>query len=162
MPGRIVPGAGHAERGGTVASAPALARGGDPSTADAAGALVREPLLLAETASMADIDDEDTVLKVAARISRRGLVGPLYMLTAADSLATGPSSWDAWHASLVRTLVARLDAALANDVDGAGMVEQPSRSALRHSVSSITIRRSPCCVTRPFASSWPKRQRSGS
>jgi [protein-PII] uridylyltransferase len=120
--GKTLAGPGHAERGEPAAVTAALAMGAERDTASAAGVLVREHLLLAETASGSDIDDEDVVLRVAARIGDRDLLVLLYTLTAADSMATGPSTWDAWHASLVRTLVARADAALADDVDGAGMV----------------------------------------
>ena len=122
--GKIVPGPSHAERGQAAAAQTARALGGSSRVADTAVTLVREHLLLAETASGADIDDENVILRTAARIGDRDLVAPLYVLTAADSLATGPTTWDAWHASLVRTLVSRLDTALADDVDGAGMVER--------------------------------------
>lgn len=120
--GKSVSGPDHAERGIPAASASAQALGCDTTQAQSAAILVRDHLLLAETASGFDIDDEDVVLRCAARIGSRDLVGPLYVLTAADSMATGPDTWDAWHASLVRILVSRVDAALANDVDGAGMV----------------------------------------
>ncbi|NTU72187.1 MAG: ACT domain-containing protein, partial [Coriobacteriia bacterium] len=39
----------------------------------------------------------------------------------ADSLATGPATWSSWKASLVGTLVSRIDAALSDEVDGAGI-----------------------------------------
>ncbi len=126
--GKSVPGPGHAGRGEPAALAAALAMGAPQRDADTAGMLVREHLLLAETASGADIDDEDVVLRTAARIGDRDLLGMLYVLTAADSMATGPGAWDAWHASLVRTLVARLDVALGDEVDGAGMVESAERT----------------------------------
>ena len=41
-----------------------------------------------------------------------------------DSLATGPSTWSSWTATLVATLVSRLDAALSDDVDGAGIASR--------------------------------------
>ncbi|MEI7813690.1 MAG: hypothetical protein WCJ13_02720, partial [Coriobacteriia bacterium] len=52
------------------------------------------------------------------------LLAPLHLLTAADSLATGPSTWTSWTATLVATLVSRLDAALSDDVDGAGIASR--------------------------------------
>ena len=83
--------------------------------------LVRNHLLLAEIATRIDIDDEDAVLSAAARVGRRELLAPLHLLTAADSLATGPATWSPWTAALIGGLVARLDAALSDDVDGAGL-----------------------------------------
>lgn len=120
--GKRIEGEGHPERGAPVAREIATALGVSPTAAGDAAVLVREHLLLAQTAAYRDIDDEDVVLACAARIGRRDLVGPLYLLTLADSMATGPGAWDDWHASLVRTLAGRVDAALAPDIDGAGMV----------------------------------------
>ncbi|MHB8705109.1 MAG: HD domain-containing protein [Coriobacteriia bacterium] len=119
--GKLTEGPGHSMRGVPVAETVATALGLDPDAARDAGRLVREHLLLAETAAYRDIDDEDVVLACAARIGRRDLVGPLYLLTLVDSLATGPGAWDDWHASLVRMLAGRVDAALAPEIDGAGM-----------------------------------------
>jgi len=120
--GKVVPGLGHASRSAPVARTTALSLGVAPDAADAAATLASEHLLLAETASSADIDDEEVILLTAARLGSRDLLGQLYVLTLADSLATGPGMWDAWHASLVRTLVSRLDAALCDGTDGAGLV----------------------------------------
>ncbi len=119
--GKREPGPGHAERG--VEPARTLARRlglGEPAAARA-GELVRLHLELVETATRIDADDEDAVLAAAARIGDRELLGPLHLLTAADSRATGPSTWNSWSAALVGALVSRLDAALSDEVDGAGI-----------------------------------------
>ena len=92
-------------------------------TADAA-VLAREHLLLPETAAGADIHDEDVILRTAARIGRGDLVAPLFALTAADSLATGPEAWTPWHAALVGELADRLATALSDDVEGAGIAQR--------------------------------------
>jgi [protein-PII] uridylyltransferase len=88
-----------------------------------AALLVREHLLLAQTASGSDIHDEDVVLRTAALVRRRDLVDQLYVLTMADSLATGPGAWTDWQAALVGELADRLRAALSDEVEGAGVVE---------------------------------------
>jgi len=80
--------------------------------------------VLPETATRIDLDDEDAILHAAAQISRRELLAPLHLLTAADSMATGPATWSQWTASLIGALVSRLDAALSDDVDGAGIAER--------------------------------------
>lgn len=118
---KIDDGAGHAERGAPAAREAALRFGLGPAEADDASDLVRLHLVLAETAHRADLDDEDAILHCAARIGRRGLVAPLHLLSAADSLATGPATWSPWVATLVATLVARVDSALTDSVDGAGI-----------------------------------------
>ncbi|MDP2182702.1 MAG: ACT domain-containing protein [Actinomycetota bacterium] len=118
--GKEQPGPSHAERGATAARATALLFG----LADRAGdvsSLVENHLVLADTATHRDLDDEDAVLLAADRIGKRSLVAPLHVLTVADSIATGPGAWSDWHAALLGKLVTRLDAALSNDVDRAGM-----------------------------------------
>jgi UTP:GlnB (protein PII) uridylyltransferase len=122
--GKSEPGAGHAERGAPAARECALRFGLTPDAAQDTADLVYLHLALAENATRIDLDDEDSILLAAARIARRELLAPLHLLTAADSLATGPATWSRWTASLVGALVARLDAALSDDVDGAGIAER--------------------------------------
>ena len=119
--GKRVPGAGHPRRGALPAEQAALRFGLSPEEAQDAADLVALHLLLAETAQRIDLDDEDAILNAAALLSRRELLAPLHVLTAADSLATGPSTWTRWSEALVSGLVSRLDAALSDDVDGAGI-----------------------------------------
>jgi len=118
--GKALPG-DHALAGAPVARDIARRFGLDDHDVDDVADLVAGHLLLAEIANHIDIDDEDAVLSAAARIRRRELLAPLHVLTAADSLATGPATWSAWTAALIGSLVARLDAALSADVDGAGL-----------------------------------------
>ena len=122
--GKLIGGPGHAERGADVAAVAAAAFGLDPEQAADVELLVREHLLLAETAATRDLHDEDVILRTAARIHRPDLLASLYLLTKADSLATGPGAWTPWHAALVGELAGRLDAALSPTVAGAGIVEQ--------------------------------------
>ena len=127
--GKTDPGAGHAARGAEPARALAERLGLAPDSARDAGELVRLHLELIETATRIDLDDEDAILAAAARIGDRRLVAPLHLLTAADSRATGPSTWSAWTAALVGTLVSRLDAALSDEVDGAGIASHGASRA---------------------------------
>lgn len=130
--GKAEGGPGHAERGAPLAADVARRLGLPEKSRAAVGRLVREHLLLAETAAAEDVDDEDTVLAAAGRLEHGDLVPALHVLTAVDSLATGPSLWTPWHAALVGRLVARLDAALAPGVDGAGIAAraEETRSAV--------------------------------
>lgn len=124
---KLEAGAGHAERGADGALQTALRFGLDTAQAGDVADLVKLHLALVETASREDLDDEDAILRCAARIGRRELVAPLHLLTVADSRATGPSTWTPWMSTLVGTLVSRLDAALSPDVDGAGLATQGER-----------------------------------
>lgn len=124
---KLEAGAGHAERGAEGARLAALRAGFDREKAGDVADLVRLHLALVETASREDLDDEDAILRCSARIGRRELVAPLHLLTIADSRATGPSTWTPWMATLVNTLVSRLDAALSPDIDGAGVASLGER-----------------------------------
>lgn len=114
-------GPGHAERGAPIAHDAAIRFGLDSAAACDVAELVRLHLVLVETAFRDDLDDEDTVLRCADRVGHRTLLAPLHVLTAVDSIATGRSTWTPWKAALVGSLVSRLDAALSDAFDGAGL-----------------------------------------
>jgi [protein-PII] uridylyltransferase len=122
--GKIVAGAGHPERGAGPAHEAAARFGLDDGAARDVELLVREHLLLVETAATQDLHDEDVVLRIAAKVPRDGLLAALYLLTKADSIATGPGTWSPWHAALVGELADRLTAALSTSVAGAGIAGQ--------------------------------------
>jgi len=118
--GKETPGPGHAERGTSATRSTARSFRMD-GHANLMSDLVLHHLLLPEAASHQDLDDEDAILRVAETLGNRNLVAPLHVLTAADSIATGPGIWTDWQAALTGKLVARLDAALSAEVDGAGI-----------------------------------------
>ena len=126
--GKRQPGPGHAERGQRDARSIAARLGLPDPVGDAAATLVREHLLLAEVATRSDTADEDVVLTAAARLGERGLVRPLFLLTAADMQATGPDVWTPWRGALVGDLAAKMEAALSPDVDGCGIVTAAERT----------------------------------
>jgi len=142
--GKQTPGPGHAERGGSVAACVARLFGMEERSAALAADLVRLHLLLAETVSSRDLDEEDAVIEVASAIGERALVPALHVLTVADSLATGPGAWSDWHAALLGKLVVRLDAALAEDVAGAGIAQraEATRAAALEALATDDARRS--------------------
>ncbi len=114
---------GHARRGAAAAETLGVRFGLGPAQTRDAALLVREHLLLAETALAEDIHDEDVLLRAASRIPGPAALDDLLSLTIADSLATGPGAWTEWHATLIGELADRLRAALSEDVSGAGIVE---------------------------------------
>jgi [protein-PII] uridylyltransferase len=77
-------------------------------TRSLAGFLVAEHLLLSDTATRRDLEDEDLVLDVAARVGDPERLAALYLLTVADAEATGPLASTAWRATLARELVAKV------------------------------------------------------
>jgi [protein-PII] uridylyltransferase len=66
--------------------------------------LIGNHLLLAETASRRDLNDEKVVIQCARTIENTDRLKMLYLLTWADSNATGPRAWNEWTANLVQEL----------------------------------------------------------
>jgi [protein-PII] uridylyltransferase len=102
----------HTEAG--VAVVPAVANRLGLSEADAATlvALVRNHLLLPDTATRRDLDDPATIHAVADAVADVDELTLLHALTEADALATGPAAWGEWKARLVDDLVRRTSAVL--------------------------------------------------
>jgi [protein-PII] uridylyltransferase len=69
---------------------------------DAVEFLVREHLFLIKTATRRDIHDEETAIACARRIKDTERLKMLYILTVADSMATGPAAWNDWTSHLLR------------------------------------------------------------
>ena len=70
--------------------------------------LVRHHLLLPSVATSRDLNDPETIAKVAAEVGDTGTLELLAALTEADSLATGPAAWSSWKADLIKLLVSRV------------------------------------------------------
>lgn len=68
---------------------------------------VRHHLLLATTATRRDLDDPAVIDEVADIVGSQDLLQILYLLTVADSRASGPTMWSDWKATLLRTLFVR-------------------------------------------------------
>ncbi|HET9691355.1 MAG TPA: [protein-PII] uridylyltransferase [Acidimicrobiales bacterium] len=105
-------GGDHTEVGIGIVEALAPRMGFDAGDTATLVTLVRHHLLLADAATRRDLDDPRTVALVADAVGDAATLELLAALTEADSLATGPSAWGAWKASLVDTLVARTRAHL--------------------------------------------------
>ena len=86
--------------------------------------LVAEHLLLSDTATRRDLDDERLIVGVADRVGDPGRLAALYLLTTADAEATGPLAWTPWRATLVRELVAKVRHVLERDDVGSGTAER--------------------------------------
>ncbi len=66
--------------------------------------LVGHHLLLVETATRRDLNDEKVVVQCARTVENTERLKMLYLLTWADSRATGPRAWNGWIANLVQEL----------------------------------------------------------
>jgi [protein-PII] uridylyltransferase len=105
----------HSVAGEPIARDIAVRMGFATHEVDLVGSLVRRHLLLAETATTRDPDDPATADVVASRVGSAEALTLLATLTEADARATSPKAWSTWRAGLVRRLVARAAAVLADD-----------------------------------------------
>ncbi|HEN20599.1 MAG TPA: [protein-PII] uridylyltransferase [Desulfobacteraceae bacterium] len=97
-------GKGHARRGAQICRT-ILERMEYPSKwTEEISFLVNNHLLLAETATRRDLEDERVIIQTARIIGDTDRLKGLYLLAWADSKATGPSAWNEWMENLVQEL----------------------------------------------------------
>lgn len=102
-------GKNHSVQGAEIARALASRMGLDPEETDLLCFLIEHHLLLAETALKRDLMDEKPVAQCAVEIKDRERLLLLYLLTVADSKATGTGAWNTWKSSLLRELFFKVD-----------------------------------------------------
>ncbi|MCY0919570.1 [protein-PII] uridylyltransferase [Streptomyces sp. H27-G5] len=127
----------HSVAGETIARDVATRVGFDARDTAVLGVLVRNHLLLIDTATRRDLDDPATVRSVAEAVGSTGTLELLHALTEADALATGPAAWSAWRGSLVADLVARVAAVLRGAPPAATEPEIPSTEQERLAVEAL-------------------------
>ncbi len=104
----------HCVAGEPLAREIARRMGFDHRETELLAGLVRWHLLLPETATTRDPEDPATVEHVLKHVVDREQLELLATLTEADARATSEKAWTTWRASLIRDLVRRVAAELAN------------------------------------------------
>ncbi len=66
--------------------------------------LIRYHLLIVKTATRRDVFDEETAMFLANKLGSIRVLRMLYLLTVADSQATGPKAWNRWTEHLIKDL----------------------------------------------------------
>lgn len=102
--GKGVSGSSHSEEGAEIAGKILARFGYKQSFIDTVKFLIEMHLFLIQAATRRDINDEETAMFCAMRIRDPERLKMLYVLTVADSMATGPKAWNSWTASLLREL----------------------------------------------------------
>ncbi|MCU0586503.1 MAG: HD domain-containing protein, partial [Desulfobacterales bacterium] len=92
----------HAQAGAEICRGILAEKGLPLHEVETVAFLVREHLYLIKTATRRDIHDEETAILCARRIQEPERLKLLYLLTVADSIATGPAAWNDWTAHLLR------------------------------------------------------------
>lgn len=100
-------GSPHAPLGADMAGAAAQAFGFGHARSVVVASLVRNHLVMADMATKRDLSDEKVTGDLAHRAGSPEMLSMLYLLTIADSRATGPNAWSEWKASLLRELYLR-------------------------------------------------------
>ncbi len=124
----------HAEVGSPIARTIAERLGLSVESAMRCETLVRHHLLLAQMASGRDAGDEATLGTVVSIVGHESLLDQLYLLTLADSSATGPQAWNAWRRSLLTRLYLAtrraFEATASGEAGGEGSPEAELRRRL--------------------------------
>lgn len=101
-------GKNHAEKGAQLAEQICRRLGLSDTETDLTTFLIRHHLLLAETALKRDLSDEKPIVRCAAVAESVDKLDMLYLITIADSKATGPAAWNTWRTSLLRELYGKV------------------------------------------------------
>jgi [protein-PII] uridylyltransferase len=92
----------HAAKGADIIKKILTKKGMNAADIESVGFLVHNHLFLIKTATRRDIHDEETAIFTARKIQNIERLKMLYLLTVADSIATGPMAWNDWTAALLR------------------------------------------------------------
>ncbi len=94
----------HSKRGGKIARTILKRSGYKINEIEDIVFLIENHLFLIKIATRRDISNEETAIFCASRIEKIGRLRMLYLLTVADSMATGPKAWNDWTENLLRDL----------------------------------------------------------
>lgn len=111
--------ADHSELGARMVTAVAARLGLDKTDQDRLAFLIRYHLFLPENAMRRDLEDLEFIRQSSVLVGDTDQLTMLYLLTVADSKATGPSAWSSWKASLIADFYLRIKSCLV----GGGTVE---------------------------------------
>ncbi len=94
-------GGSHAKKGAEIVKEIGKRLGFSEAEVDCLSFLVANHLYLIDNATRRDLEDESLILKFARHIKKIDRLSMLYLITIADSLATGPNVWNEWKEALL-------------------------------------------------------------
>lgn len=98
----------HSKGGGEIARKILAEKGYKLKDIETVSFLIEKHLFLIKTATRRDIHDEETSIFCARMIKDVDRLKMLYLLTVADSMATGPKAWNNWMHTLLRDLFLKI------------------------------------------------------
>jgi [protein-PII] uridylyltransferase len=116
-------GVGDHEITGVAMSATILARLGMDDAIPLVGFLVRNHLVMEQTAFRRNIHDSQTIAEFAARFTKPEELDYLYVLTYADLSAVNPNVWTGWKAAMLQDLYQSTAEVLRRDLRGEQIAE---------------------------------------
>jgi len=102
--GKQYPRADHSRKGALIAEELLKELGYENRFVEEVKFLIENHLFLVKIATRRDINDEETALYCARKIENSDRLKKLYLLSVADSMATGPAIWNDWTEILLRNL----------------------------------------------------------
>jgi [protein-PII] uridylyltransferase len=103
----------HSTAGAELMAGIAPRMGFSPEDVDILVRVVKDHLLLSDTATRRDIHDPSTITQAAARIKDQLTLELLAAISEADARATNESVWTSWRQGLVAELVSKISSALS-------------------------------------------------
>ncbi|MEA3280696.1 MAG: HD domain-containing protein, partial [Thermodesulfobacteriota bacterium] len=102
--GKKDPAKNHSQKGAKTARSILSVRGYKSEEIETVSFLIEEHLSMIKTATRRDINDEETAISFARKVKDKERLKMLYLLTIADSMATGPKAWSVWTSTLLKDL----------------------------------------------------------
>lgn len=99
--------------------------------------LVRNHLIMSETAQRKDITDPEVIYDFARQVGEQVRLDYLYVLTVADLNATNPKLWNSWRAQLLRQLYSETRRALRRGLENP--LERDEQIAARQSTAQSLL-----------------------
>lgn len=123
----------HARRGMLITRGILKRMGYDKAKSDDVLFLVRYHLLLAETATRRDLNDEKVIVQCAETVGTIDRLKMLYLLTWADGRATGPRAWNDW----IGNLVLELSFKILHTLERGELATPDASRKVRHTVQKV-------------------------
>lgn len=131
----------HSEEGARIASAIGQRMCLADDELELLAFLVRYHLFVPENALRRDINDVAFIQRCAETIGDVSRLSMLYLMSVADSRATGPSAWSDWKAALMQEMYFKIRSSLetAGPIQGAGLDSHVEQNAdwLRQQVAEL-------------------------